>query len=157
MSRTRRICTIDGCERVRHSADYCKPHYYRDRDDGDPQRTPVGKLTVEARPSTPVGWRDSAACKDVGAALFFYDAGENIGAKEVCSECAVRADCLQDALDNDERFGVWGGMAYEDRKAYRKRHGSTVTVLPPVRFGYTQRTNLGRVIDLEMVRRARVA
>ncbi|WP_407672362.1 WhiB family transcriptional regulator [Parafrankia discariae] len=31
-------------------------------------------------------------------------------AKRICSGCEVRAECLEYALENDERFGIWGGL-----------------------------------------------
>lgn len=30
-------------------------------------------------------------------------------AKSVCARCPVRAECLKDATDRDEREGIWGG------------------------------------------------
>ena len=37
-------------------------------------------------------------------------------AKRVCASCEVRAECLQDALDRGERFGVWGGLSERERR-----------------------------------------
>jgi hypothetical protein len=34
----------------------------------------------------------------------------------VCAGCEVRAECLQDALDNNELFGVWGGLSERERR-----------------------------------------
>lgn len=31
-------------------------------------------------------------------------------AKKLCFSCPVRKDCLQFALNNTERFGIWGGV-----------------------------------------------
>jgi len=30
-------------------------------------------------------------------------------AKEVCRGCVAREDCLEYALDNGEKFGIWAG------------------------------------------------
>jgi WhiB family redox-sensing transcriptional regulator len=38
-------------------------------------------------------------------------------AKDVCSRCPVRAECLAFALANGEEFGVWGGMEPDERFA----------------------------------------
>jgi WhiB family redox-sensing transcriptional regulator len=38
-------------------------------------------------------------------------------AKDVCSRCPVRAECLAFALANGEEFGVWGGMDPDERFA----------------------------------------
>jgi len=39
----------------------------------------------------------------------------------VCAGCAVRAECLQEALDRGERFGVWGGLSEGERRALAAR------------------------------------
>lgn len=38
-------------------------------------------------------------------------------AKLVCATCPVNADCLQHALAVDERYGVWGGLTADERRA----------------------------------------
>jgi len=35
-------------------------------------------------------------------------------AKRVCRSCEVQAECLEYALENDERFGIWGGCPSEN-------------------------------------------
>ena len=37
------------------------------------------------------------------------------------NQCPLRDGCLEYALTNNERFGVWGGMTELGRKALRKR------------------------------------
>ncbi len=42
--------------------------------------------------------------------LFFSDDLVDIGrAKAMCEKCALRDNCLVDALDREEPWGVWGG------------------------------------------------
>lgn len=42
--------------------------------------------------------------------LFFSDDLVDIGrAKAICAKCPRRANCLADALDRQEPWGVWGG------------------------------------------------
>ena len=36
-------------------------------------------------------------------------------AKSICKECEVRQDCLQFALETNERFGIWGGKSARER------------------------------------------
>lgn len=36
-------------------------------------------------------------------------------AKSICKECKVRMECLQHALDTNERFGIWGGKSARER------------------------------------------
>ena len=40
--------------------------------------------------------------------------GSTKEAKRVCGECAVRLECLEYALENDEK-GVWGGTTENER------------------------------------------
>jgi WhiB family redox-sensing transcriptional regulator len=62
-----------------------------------------------------------ANCRGVDADLFFPVPGETSSqAKAVCAGCEVRAECLDYALRHDLRYGVWGGLTKEDRKAVRR-------------------------------------
>ena len=36
-------------------------------------------------------------------------------AKDLCSRCNVRAECLTYALGNNERYGIWGGKSTRER------------------------------------------
>jgi WhiB family transcriptional regulator, redox-sensing transcriptional regulator len=62
-------------------------------------------------------WTDGALCTQVdGGDMFFPEKGELAKpAKQVCRRCEVRVECLKYALDNDERFGVWGGLSARER------------------------------------------
>lgn len=43
-------------------------------------------------------------------------------ARELCSSCPFRPDCLQFALENDIDYGVWGGMsAFQREQISRKQ------------------------------------
>ena len=67
-------------------------------------------------------WHDLARCAETDPEMFFPDKGESVRpAKRVCAGCEVRAECLQDALDRGERFGVWGGMSERERRALTVR------------------------------------
>ena len=39
----------------------------------------------------------------------------------MCLSCDVRGDCLEYALQNDERFGIWGGLSERERRKLKKR------------------------------------
>jgi WhiB family redox-sensing transcriptional regulator len=70
-------------------------------------------------------WRDNAACSGLPHDLFF-PVGEVIdeavaNAKGICAECAVEEECLEFALETNQRLGIWGGTSEEDRKALRRK------------------------------------
>ena len=62
-------------------------------------------------------WQERGACRGIDVTLFFpvveHEAYE---AKAVCSMCPVRVRCLEFALSEGERFGIWGGYTTLERK-----------------------------------------
>ena len=52
--------------------------------------------------------------------LFVRGAEQN-KAKQLCSGCPVRTECLAEALDNQIEWGVWGGMTERERRALLRR------------------------------------
>ena len=46
------------------------------------------------------------------------------------SSCAVRVECLNDALDNDERFRVWGGLSESERRKLKDNRDATEETTP---------------------------
>lgn len=74
-------------------------------------------------------YRARALCAQVGDEFWFPEKGGSTKeAKKICFQCEVRAECLQDALDHDERFGIWGGLSERDRRRLKK---GDLTVLKP--------------------------
>lgn len=74
-------------------------------------------------------WEERALCAQVDGELFFPDKGEsNRPAKRICARCEVRTQCLEYALENDERFGVWGGLSEKERTEEKKRRASRTEV-----------------------------
>ena len=39
----------------------------------------------------------------------------------MCRGCVVREDCLEYALQNGEKFGIWGGMSERERRRIRRQ------------------------------------
>lgn len=77
-------------------------------------------------------WQERALCPQVDAELFFPDKGGSTKeAKKICGLCEVREECLQAALDGDERFGIWGGLSERERR--RLKRGEDLT--PTLRHG----------------------
>lgn len=67
-------------------------------------------------------WQEFANCLGVDPDLFFPERGASTReAKEVCRGCVVRPDCLEFALANGEKFGIWGGMSERERRRIRRR------------------------------------
>lgn len=72
--------------------------------------------TARAWPQPP-DWTELAACQYVGDDFWFPEKGGSVReAKRVCRACPVRTPCLDYALGNGERFGVWGGMSERERR-----------------------------------------
>lgn len=66
------------------------------------------------------GWQAKAKCLGVDPDLFFPERGASTSeAKEICKDCDVREECLEYALDNGERFGIWGGQSERERRRTR--------------------------------------
>lgn len=67
-------------------------------------------------------WTLRAACRDTPTAMFYPERGEDIrAAKRVCQTCPVTAECLEYAMANGERFGVWGGLSERERRRLKRR------------------------------------
>ena len=66
-------------------------------------------------------WYELGACKGTNPELFFPDTSSHSAeARAICnSECRVREECLKYALENDERFGIWGGLSARQRNKMR--------------------------------------
>ena len=72
--------------------------------------------------SEDTSWQDLANCLGVDPDLFFPERGASTReAKEVCRGCVVREDCLEYALRNGEKFGIWGGMSERERRRIRRQ------------------------------------
>lgn len=68
------------------------------------------------------GWQDQANCLGVDPDLFFPERGASTReAKEVCKGCIVRGECLEYALANGEKFGIWGGLSERERRRLRRQ------------------------------------
>jgi WhiB family redox-sensing transcriptional regulator len=73
-------------------------------------------------PAGDESWRLDALCAETDPEAFFPEKGGSTReAKRVCSGCAVRDECLEYALANDERFGIWGGLSERERRRLRRR------------------------------------
>jgi Transcription factor WhiB len=72
---------------------------------------------LAAAPGGSDSWRDRAACRGTGPALFYDpDPAAVAAAKQVCATCPVRAPCAAHAIDTGEPHGVWGGLTEDERR-----------------------------------------
>src|SRR4051795_9093413 len=68
------------------------------------------------------GWQERGLCAQTDPEAFFPEKGGSTReAKKVCLTCDVRQECLEYALENDERFGIWGGLSERERRKLKKR------------------------------------
>lgn len=82
--------------------------------------------TVTSRRESDMAWRTRAAC--IGPqAVYFYAPSHRPErkeqkekreeqAKKFCDECPVIEQCLDEALANKEKEGIWGGTTENERK-----------------------------------------
>lgn len=63
------------------------------------------------------GWWAAAACRGRRIEIFFPERGDTTRpAKELCAGCPVRDDCLDYALANGIKHGIWGGTSEKERR-----------------------------------------
>ena len=70
-----------------------------------------------------------ASCLSHPTNLFFPDDGRKEGheeAKKICSTCPVWEECLKYATQSFMKFGIWGGLAYQDRRKAHKGGGARI-------------------------------
>ncbi|KNA92126.1 transcription factor WhiB [Gordonia jacobaea] len=66
-------------------------------------------------------WQDRALCAQTDPEAFFPEKGGSTReAKRICQGCEVKAECLEYALHNDERFGIWGGLSERERRRLKR-------------------------------------
>lgn len=78
-------------------------------------------LAIGADEAEEIGWQDRALCAQTDPEAFFPEKGGSTReAKRVCRTCDVRAECLEYALEHDERFGIWGGLSERERRRLKR-------------------------------------
>jgi WhiB family transcriptional regulator, redox-sensing transcriptional regulator len=91
-----------------------------------------------------ISWKAQGRCVGADPELFFPVRGGPVEpARAMCRMCPVREECLDYALRNSERFGIWGGKSERERRRIRRsmerqRRPQVARVAPqanPSRFG----------------------
>jgi Transcription factor WhiB. len=78
--------------------------------------------SVAGAEDNPLAWQSDALCAQTDPEAFFPEKGGSTrDAKKICGSCEVRSLCLEYALANDERFGIWGGLSERERRKLRRR------------------------------------
>jgi WhiB family redox-sensing transcriptional regulator len=76
----------------------------------------------------PATWREQAACVGDMATAFYpplrpekrsVKTAREERAKAVCAACPVRLQCLDQAVESGERYGIWGGLTDTERSHLR--------------------------------------
>ena len=84
-------------------------------------------------------------------------------AKDICRACAVRAECLEFALEDVELYGVGGGLSPEERETASAGHASVADIIAADDAAFYARTEARQEREREQNRkyaaasRARVA
>lgn len=66
-------------------------------------------------------WTKEALCTRLPASRdeFFPDPGRIASdVRMICAACPVRAECLVEAILNDEKWGIWGGLSRNERRSW---------------------------------------
>lgn len=95
-------------------------------------------------------WQERGSCRTADPGLFFGPENESDSrrkrrvatAKTVCMSCPVLALCRAYAVENGERYGVWGGMSEYERmpeaarvRSYQRRAAAENARVLPLRRG----------------------
>ncbi|MDF2444247.1 MAG: WhiB family transcriptional regulator, redox-sensing transcriptional regulator [Subtercola sp.] len=84
----------------------------------------LGVPGVRQIDDNPLAWQTDSLCAQTDPEAFFPEKGGSTrDAKRICQTCEVKSQCLEYALQNDERFGIWGGLSERERRKLRKQVG----------------------------------
>ena len=67
-------------------------------------------------------WIRRANCRGLKTNMFYprrYESEKP--AKSVCAGCSVRDECVNYALEQHDRFGIWGGLNDKQRSSLRRK------------------------------------
>ena len=71
-----------------------------------------------------LAWQEQALCAQTDPEAFFPEKGGSTReAKRICVGCDVKGECLEYALGQDERFGIWGGLSERERRRLKRAAG----------------------------------
>ncbi len=83
---------------------------------------PGVRRDIDAVEENTLAWQTDALCSQTDPEAFFPEKGGSTrDAKRICTSCDVKSECLEYALQNDERFGIWGGLSERERRKLKRR------------------------------------
>lgn len=99
-----------------------------------PEQTPETNASLESREPLTASirttdsdieinstWKSRRQCRGMEPNFFFpHDSKDVEIAKEYCQGCPVINECLEYALENNIKDGVWGGMSESDRRRLKR-------------------------------------
>ncbi|GAA2816703.1 hypothetical protein GCM10010470_60200 [Saccharopolyspora taberi] len=89
---------------------------------GDPQLAELDILGLFDLDEEEQEWQERALCAQTDPEAFFPEKGGSTReAKRICAGCEVRSECLEYALEHDERFGIWGGLSERERRKLKRQ------------------------------------
>lgn len=113
-------------------------------------------LLLGAEATEDLSWQDLAECQYTDPELFFPEKGNPSGeAKQVCRSCLVRPECLEYALGNGERFGIWGGTSERERRRIKIGRDRAAGIGPGLCRAGRHAMDEGNVLALGDCRRCR--
>jgi WhiB family redox-sensing transcriptional regulator len=107
-----RGCRCDDCRAA--GTAYQRAYQRRRREERGLAKEPYDLPGIDEGDTS---WMEHGACRNVGPDLFFPGrrSGRGTGAKTICAGCPVAEQCLDYALRTGQRYGIWGGMSYDER------------------------------------------
>jgi WhiB family redox-sensing transcriptional regulator len=71
-------------------------------------------------------WTEQANCRGMDVHIFFPERGMNHRVskivKEVCSDCPVKAECLELGMEHDDSdCGYFGGLSHNQRRKLKSQ------------------------------------
>ncbi|MFN8037896.1 MAG: WhiB family transcriptional regulator [Acidimicrobiales bacterium] len=74
-------------------------------------------------PDLPTGrpsWHAHAACHGQADVMFSEGRAGIAKARAICDRCPAKVRCATDAIERDERYGIWGGLTPADRLNFKR-------------------------------------
>lgn len=83
------------------------------------------QIPVYTNEPLPQDWVEKAYCKNKPTKNFFPGQGDTTVKKviqETCNNCEVKQPCLNYAIRNNIRYGIWGATSERQRRSLRREY-----------------------------------